>query len=437
MERERRIHYRLLINLVGLACTLASCSHLTFADANCIYDEKIPVKVRLIPEGFMTKAYNPDEDLISDINILVFNEDGQAEACLWETDNYRRRESVVNLYEGQRYSFYACANIGRRIEVRNINDIHDITFHLSYPDELRAGIPMVACKTDVLITKETSIEMVFERLMAKVSLRMDRSSLNEDVDMRVLSARIGNCPRQSKVFTVNSLTEASQSFSLGFMRDEAECAVLNVSDKNGKSGTLSLYMLENMQGRFSGNDVEHCEKVFGENDPRRHTCSYIEMELSYISNKIYSLDEGLIYRFYLGEDASSLDVERNCHYRVTIAPEGDGLSDGGWRVDKTSLFPAGDTFIKAYPASYIRGDIGDRIHIWCDVFPPNAGFDVGVEYMEADKERGIYDYEVDPGSHGAILTLTGPGTGLIYMEAGPPVNDAALFIIEVNLPDVI
>ena len=57
--------------------------------------------------------------------------------------------------------------------------------------------------------------------------------------------------------------------------------------------------------------------------------------------------------------------------------------------------------------------------------------------MEADKERGIYDYEVDPGSHGAILTLTGPGTGLIYMEAGPPVNDAALFIIEVNLPDVI
>jgi hypothetical protein len=32
------------------------------------------------------------------------------------------------------------------------------------------------------------------------------------------------------------------------------------------------------------------------------------------------------------------------------------------------------------------------------------------------------------------LTLTGPGSGLIYMEAGPPINDGALFLIEVNTP---
>ena len=51
-----------------------------------------------------------------------------------------------------------------------------------------------------------------------------------------------------------------------------------------------------------------------------------------------------------------------------------------------------------------------------------------------DKAEGIYDYEIDPDGHGAVLTLTGPGTGLIYMEAGDPVNEAALFVIEVNLP---
>jgi hypothetical protein len=54
--------------------------------------------------------------------------------------------------------------------------------------------------------------------------------------------------------------------------------------------------------------------------------------------------------------------------------------------------------------------------------------------MEDDKAEGIYDYEIDSDGHGAILTLTGPGRGLIYMEAGAPVNDAALFIIEVNQP---
>jgi hypothetical protein len=56
--------------------------------------------------------------------------------------------------------------------------------------------------------------------------------------------------------------------------------------------------------------------------------------------------------------------------------------------------------------------------------------------MEDDKAEGIYDYEIDDDGHGATLTLTGPGRGLIYMEAGEPINDAALFIIEVNLPKV-
>ena len=46
----------------------------------------------------------------------------------------------------------------------------------------------------------------------------------------------------------------------------------------------------------------------------------------------------------------------------------------------------------------------------------------------------FYDYEIDEDGRGAVLTLTGPGCGLIYMEAGDPINDAALFIIEVNLP---
>ena len=54
--------------------------------------------------------------------------------------------------------------------------------------------------------------------------------------------------------------------------------------------------------------------------------------------------------------------------------------------------------------------------------------------MEFDKETGIYDYEIDEDGHGAVLTLTGPGRGLITMLAGEPINDGVLFIIEVNLP---
>ena len=103
-------------------------------------------------------------------------------------------------------------------------------------------------------------------------------------------------------------------------------------------------------------------------------------------------------------------------------------------MDKTGIADRGPVTFAAYPESYIRGDIGDRIHIWCEFSPPQAPFDVGVSYMEDDKAEGIYDYELDQDGHGAVLTLTGPGSGLIYMEAGDPINESALFVIEVNLP---
>ena len=97
------------------------------------------------------------------------------------------------------------------------------------------------------------------------------------------------------------------------------------------------------------------------------------------------------------------------------------------------------TAVPSLPTRYSKSDafknpIGDRIHIGCILTPDNAPFDVGEEYMKADKAEGIYDYVIDADGRGATLTLTGPGRGLIYMEAGPPVNDAALFMIEVNKP---
>ena len=46
---------------------------------------------------------------------------------------------------------------------------------------------------------------------------------------------------------------------------------------------------------------------------------------------------------------------------------------------------------------------------------------------------GEEHYEIDADGHGVTLTLKKSGRGLIYMEAGEPINDAALFLIEVNL----
>ena len=76
------------------------------------------------------------------------------------------------------------------------------------------------------------------------------------------------------------------------------------------------------------------------------------------------------------------------------------------------------------------------IYISCDVFPPNTPFDIGEEDLEYDSNEGIYDYIIDEDRKGVTLKLKKPGSGMIYMEAGEPVNQAALFFIVVNkLPD--
>jgi hypothetical protein len=384
--------------------------------------------------NLQTRALDPDETLISDISLMIFDEDGNAEECIWLPK--AGSETTIHLIKGNKYSIRACANFGYRVYADHISELDEITYHLAYPDEYREGMPMYASIDGVIGGEADALTIHFKRLMAKISLRMDRSHLSDGVTMNVLAARICNCPKMVKICGPSSVTSPDQCFASGFNRSEFETIPLNVSGPDMVSGTVDLYMLENMQGNISPEILKDEEKVFSSNDPRSRICSYIEVELEYMSQSKYSAYKNLIYRFYLGENRNNLDVERNCHYTITISPEDDGLSGDGWRVDKTGIIDRGPVTFAAYPESYIQGNIGDKIHIWCEFTPSQAPFDVGINYMEDDKAEGIYDYEVDADGHGAVLTLTGPGTGLIYMEAGDPINDAALFIIEVNLPDV-
>ena len=66
--------------------------------------------------------------------------------------------------------------------------------------------------------------------------------------------------------------------------------------------------------------------------------------------------------------------------------------------------------------------------------PDDTPLDIGLEHLEYDKERGIYDFKVDEDGKGVTLMLTGSGRGMMYFEAGYPVNDAELIVVEVDLP---
>lgn len=381
--------------------------------------------------GYSVKALDPDDSMISDVSIMIFDERGEAEECLWLRNGETSAE--IPLVLGKTYSFRACANFGYRTFADHISELDETVFYMAYPDEYSKGMPMYASADGIRIGDDASVNLKMKRLMAKISLRMDRRKLSEGVEMNVVGVRIGNCPKSVKVFGSSSVGSHDQCFGIGFSRNDAQTAVLNTLGPDNLSGIVSLYMLENMQGEFTEPVSSDSEKVFDEHDHRKEVSSYIEMDIEYLSHEKYS-ESPLVYRFYLGDSRTNLDVERNCHYRITVCPEDDGLNGDGWRVDKSGIYDLGPTYFKSYPTPYIRGKIGDKVHIGCIFSPSNTPFDVGESYMMDDKKTGIYDYEIDPDGHGAVLTLTGPGRGWIYMEAGEPINDGALYVIEVDLP---
>lgn len=440
MERKGLVRYRFLALLLSLSCSSwihMSCSRLhtytSYTPEDCGYAE---VTIGFSNACFSTKAMNPDEGAVCNLNLLVYNVDGILEQAIWRYGADADESLTLHLLAGKEYQFLACANFGYEITETQIEDLLEHRFHMAYPDEYQEGIPMTADSGIINIEKDSFISLELIRLMSKISLRMDRRGLSDDVDMKVRSVKIGNCPKSAKAFGESRILEHDECFSSGFTRSSDECVPLNEMAETGLSKTISLYMLENLQGKFSEAPIDiDSGKIFDKNDHRQEICSYIEIEMDYLSSGWKSIGQGLIYRFYLGEDRNNLDVERNCHYRISICPKDDGLSEDSWRVDKSSIYATGPVSFSSWPDSYIRGDIGDKIHIGCTFTPSYAPFDVGMEYMEEDKARGIYDYEIDSDGHGATLTLTGPGRGLIYMEAGDPVNEAAMWIIEVNLPD--
>lgn len=423
MGRKKRLHCRIL--------TAALLAFWGCGQQHILQDEEVMCRISVNSGTFASRSMDPDEYMISDLSIMIFDENGDAEECIWLPNGQTQTE--IPLVLGKRYTFRACANFGYRTYADHIDELEEMVYYMAFPDEYSKGMPMYAAADDIRIGEDAAVTLRLTRLMSKISLRMDRRRLSRGVQMNVTGVLIGNCPKSVKVFRPSSVKDNDQCFSMGFSRDDAQAAILNTISEDNMSGILTLYMLENMQGDLDDSIKEDAEKVFAENDHRREVCSYIEMEIEYLSYEQYS-EKPLIYRFYLGDSMTNLDVERNCHYHITVCPEDDGLKGDGWRVDKSGMSDLGPTFLKSYPSSYIRGKIGDKIHLGCLISPPHAPFDVGESYMADDKAAGIYDYEIDPDGLGAVLTLTGPGRGWIYMEAGEPIDDGALFVIEVDLP---
>ncbi len=426
MERKRRsYHWILTISLAMTGCMND--------DSDLFRPGHMTENTRFIFEcsGCETRAFIPKEDQINDVNLIIF-ENGIAEHMIWDRNmpDDGSAEIEVELVKGHTYSVFAAANLGRRLEAKEMEDLKSLRFELTESDGYSNGIPMSAMIEEMTAGESGTVRMELVRMAAKISIRLDRSRLSKGVEMDVKGIRIGNCPRSVSITGPSKVMSVYDRFETGFSLTEQQCAPLNRIGSMGVSDAVSVYMLENRQGAFPYPIGDEEEKVFDSNDPLADICSYIEMEIFYRSSELISYDSNLKYRFYLGEGPDNLDIERNCHYHITVSPEDDGLSSGGWRVDKSGIGPSAPVF-NMLPGDYVEGHVGDTVRVWCDCYPRTAPFDPGLDELYYDKSRGIYDFKVDEDNHGVTLYLKKPGTGIIYMSAGEPINRSGMVIISV------
>lgn len=511
MDRKRRISCKVLI-----WCTAVLL-------ASCLQEHEEPVKtdsheviLRLEYPGYDTRGDIFDETVISDIDIHIY-EDGKPEERLRiKSDGTSGMEHRLSLVRGRRYTIYAFVNFGNGLTIADTGRPDEATLELEDSRNEGRGIPMYGRIENIVVEEDSEILLPLTRLMAKISLRVDRSRLGRDVEMMVTEVSIGNCPKNASVFSESKARSRYDCFESGYICDAEACSVLNDITTGGFSRPLALYMLENIQGEFPSQIGEDEEKVLDSDDLLSQVSSYIELKMSYRSPRNYVNGKELIYRFYLGEGLNDLNIERNCHYQIDVTPEDDGLSGSGWRVDKSGIgtyaqeislsdrvidmtyrgeerlieakvLPEGTTCkeviwessdtsvatadadglvtaagegrcritctaadrsavtascdinvkyaspsFEMFPGEYIEGDIGDSIRVWCEIFPPNAPFDPGYEELNYDKGRGIYDYTVDPDGKGVTLILKNPGTGIVYMTAGDPINRSGMTIVVVR-----
>lgn len=293
------------------------------------------VSIEFTTPEYITKGGNLQEDMIYDINLLVFH-NGELEHSEWfSTDPLGTGTKTIKLIKGQKYSFYALANYGNAINPSNWEELKNLKIDIS---SRRIGILMSGVIEDMTIDGNETILFQLTRMEAKISLKIDRSRLSEGINMTVYKVCVGNSVKYMNTIGANKAQNKYDCVKEGYALTKLNCRALNEIRQGGISDEVVLYLPENMQGDFPYAINEDAEKVFQEGDLKADVCSFIQLEIGYNSTEHFSFNgSNLIYRFYLGESRQNLDVERNCHYHITVTPKDTGLSGDSWRVDKTGI----------------------------------------------------------------------------------------------------
>jgi len=417
---------RLIIELLDIVCCIA-----IFSSCAALEETDLSVSIYLDSGEYALKSgIDPDENLISDANVFIYDSNSFLVEHIWaQFTGGGERMVVLEALTGVEYSLYVLCNTGYRVPEMTEAQLLDFKYYLSSPDAYSKGLPMAGVRKGIVPGKTKSVSIELERLMSKISLRIDRSKLNEGVDFFIQSARIGNCPRCVNPFAPSVISGHEETFATGLCKSDDNCYDLNSNNGKGVSDEISLFVFENPANVLD-----------------EETCPYIELQADYMSDKWYTDGKKfLVYRFYIREK-DSYRLDRNCHYRVTVTPHEDGLlCEDSWRVDKSGLLSREEEYWMAispegswedgtfYPY-YYQMATNSSMHFKISTSPARMEVRLREDLVEDEYADGRAEYIMDGDGKGfTVKSLNKNCLSMMELVPGEPLGEGAAEIIVIEI----
>ena len=126
----------------------------------------------MIKDGIPTRSALPDEQLVSDVNLLIYNAEGLLEERrYWNARQLAVTDGTVRirttLLTEAPYDIFVAANLGYALQPLPREEMETYRYHLAYPDEYSRGMPMSARLDGVVTGGEAEIRIPLVRTMAR------------------------------------------------------------------------------------------------------------------------------------------------------------------------------------------------------------------------------------------------------------------------------
>lgn len=310
-----------------------------------------------------TKSVTIDDNIVSNINVFVYDREGNLVDCDYSTTG----NIFLKVWANRIYNVYSIANIGNITTVPLHTESAMLAYKYSISDYtgiagVGNAVPMSGVLTGITLTDGGVIPIVLTRLISRVTVILDKSQLSGVTTFDIKNIRIKNTPRVVTPFYDNTPT-SSEILEDGDMATAAQIGNITTSG-------VTFHLFENYQGTLLPENLSVTGKVFPEDSPYRLVCSYIEMEIDYKTATSYS--NNLKYRFYLGRDyTSNFTIKRNTQYTVVVTPSNSGINETTWRVDVSNL-KYYVTSISVSPATHTLTSLGQTKQLTATVLPDYA-----------------------------------------------------------------